>query len=59
MKPESQLWYVRQGKSALYINIIAMKEKKLEDDFVKEWTEVFKKSEVTDLKKETKDNKKN
>ena len=58
-KPESQLWYVRQGETALYINFIALKEKKLEDDFVKEWTEVFKKSEVTDLKKETIEEKKN
>ena len=53
-KPESQLWYVRQGKIDLYINFIAVKEKKLEDDFVKEWTEVFKKSEVIELKKDNK-----
>ena len=47
--PESQLWYIRQGKTALYINFIAKKKKKLKKDFVEEWSKVFKASEMVDL----------
>ena len=43
--PESQLWYVRQGQTSLYLNFIAIKEKKLSPEFVKEWVDIFKKSE--------------
>ena len=50
-KPESQLWYVRQGKTSLYINFIALKKKKLKSDFVEEWSKVFKGSEIIDLSK--------
>jgi hypothetical protein len=47
--PESQLWYIRQGKTALFVNFIALKKKKLKDDFVEEWSAVFKGSEVVEL----------
>jgi hypothetical protein len=48
-KPESQLWYIRQGKTALFVNFIAVKEKELKADFVAEWSPVFKASEVVNL----------
>jgi len=51
-KPESQLWYIRQGKTALFVNFIAVKKKQLEDDFVREWSEIFKSSEVVEIKEE-------
>jgi hypothetical protein len=47
--PESQLWYIRQGKTALYMNFIAMKKSKLSNGFVKTWTKVFKESEMIDV----------
>jgi hypothetical protein len=45
-KPESQLYYVIQGESTLYVNFIAIKEKTLSDDFIQKWTKVFKASEL-------------
>lgn len=45
-KPESQLWYIRQGETALFVSFIAQKKKKLKDGFVKEWSKVFKESEI-------------
>lgn len=50
--PESQLWYIRQGKTALYVNFIAKKKKKLKADFVQTWGEVFKNSEIVEIEKE-------
>lgn len=44
--PESQLYYIIQGKSSLYSNFVALKQKKLSEEFVKEWIDVFKKSEL-------------
>lgn len=44
--PESQLFYVIQGNTALYTNFIAIKEKTLSKEFVDKWTNVFKKSEL-------------
>ena len=46
---QSQLWYIRQGKTALYVNFIARKEAQLAEDFVAEWSAVFKASEVVVL----------
>ena len=46
-RPESQLYYVIQGESSLYSNFVALKEKKLSDDFVNKWKEIFKASELT------------
>lgn len=53
-KPESQLWYIRQGKTSLYVNFIAKKKKKLKEEFVEEWSKVFKESEFVELGKENK-----
>ena len=44
-KPESQLYYAVQGKATLYVNFIAVREKKLSEQFIAKWTEVFKASE--------------
>jgi hypothetical protein len=45
-KPESQLYYVIQGDSSLYSNLVAVKEKKLSKEFIEEWSAVFKASEL-------------
>lgn len=44
-KPESQLYYAIQGEMTLYVNFIAIKEKKLPKDFVDKWSKIFKDSE--------------
>ena len=45
-RPESQLYYIIQGQTSLYSNFVALKEKKLSDDFVSKWKEIFKASEL-------------
>jgi hypothetical protein len=45
-EPESDLYYVVQGKFALYENYVAVKKPSLGPDFVKEWVAVFKTAEV-------------
>lgn len=47
--PESQLWYIRQGETSLFVNFIAQRKKKLKTDFVNEWSKVFKESKVVQL----------
>jgi len=44
--PESQLYYITSGKTALYSNFIAVKESKLKDKFVEKWTAVFKQTTI-------------
>ena len=39
--PESQLWYVLQGKQGLYTNFIAIKSSKLPVEFKQKWTTFF------------------
>jgi hypothetical protein len=46
-KPESQLYYVVQGKSALFINFVAIKEATLSPLFLEKWAVIFKKSKLT------------
>jgi hypothetical protein len=58
-KPESQLWYIRQGKTSLYVNFIAMKKKKLKKGFVQEWTKIFKESEIVELSESKEEENKN
>jgi hypothetical protein len=43
---ESDLYYVVQGKFALYENYVAIKEARLSDDFVKKWRAVFMTSQI-------------
>lgn len=45
-EPESDLYYVVQGKYGLYENYVAIKKPMLSDDFVKRWTDVFKTSKI-------------
>jgi hypothetical protein len=44
--PESQLYYIIQGQTSLYSNFVALREKKLTDDFVNKWKAVFKASKL-------------
>lgn len=44
--PESQLWYVIQGKEGLYTNFIAIKKSKLPEDFKTKWTAFFQKGRL-------------
>jgi hypothetical protein len=44
--PESQLYYIIQGESSFYCNFVAIKKKKISDEFANEWTKVFKASEL-------------
>jgi hypothetical protein len=44
-KPESQLYYAIQGEATLYVNFIAVREKKLSEEFIAKWTKVFTASE--------------
>lgn len=47
LKPESQLYYVIQGRSALFINFVAVKEAMLSPLFLEKWAVIFKQSKVT------------
>jgi len=44
--PESQLFYVIQGKQSLFMNFVAIKVERLSNDFITKWTKVFKSSEL-------------
>jgi len=44
--PESQLYYIIQGKTSLYVNFVAIREKSLSKDFVDKWITIFKSSEL-------------
>ncbi|GAB3927795.1 hypothetical protein [Mucilaginibacter myungsuensis] len=46
-KPESQLYYVVQGKSALFVNFVAIKQKQLPVAFLSKWSGIFKRSLLT------------
>ncbi|MCL6462756.1 MAG: hypothetical protein I4O51_12925 [Flavobacterium micromati] len=40
--PESQLWYVTQGKTSLYINFRAIKESSIPENLKNKWIQFFK-----------------
>jgi hypothetical protein len=44
--PESQLYYIIQGESSLYTNLVSLKMKRLDDEFVNKWKGIFKASEL-------------
>lgn len=46
IKPESQVYYITQGESSLYVNIVGIKEKKISKKFVEKWSKIFKSSEI-------------
>lgn len=47
-KPESQLWHIVKGKSTIYGNFRAVKQKKLSKAHIKEWTTFFKTGKVVE-----------
>lgn len=44
--PESQLYYIISGKTALYTNFIATKTASLKNSFITRWSKIFKSSEI-------------
>jgi hypothetical protein len=46
-EPESDLYYVVQGKFGLYENYVGIKAARLSEDFVKKWTAIFMTSKIT------------
>jgi tetratricopeptide (TPR) repeat protein len=44
--PESQLWYIVQGKQALYTNFIAVKQATIPENLKEKWTAFFKTGQV-------------
>ena len=45
-KPESQLWYIVQGKQALYTNFRAIKQATIPSNLVEKWTTFFKEGKI-------------
>ena len=45
-RPESQLWYIIQGKQALYTNFRAIKQDRIPDDLKEKWTKFFKTGKI-------------
>ncbi|SFW66696.1 hypothetical protein [Chitinophaga sancti] len=45
-RPESQLYYLLQGKDGVHVAFVAIREKQLSPEFVKKWTEIFRKSSL-------------
>lgn len=48
-QPESHLWYIRQGNTALFIVFVAVKQKKLSRPFIKKWSKIFLNSQLITL----------
>jgi hypothetical protein len=44
--PESQVYYIIQGDSSLYVNSVGIKEKKISRKFEDKWSKIFKSSEL-------------
>lgn len=44
--PESQVYYIIQGDSSLYVNLVGVKEKKISKAFETKWCKIFKASEI-------------
>lgn len=44
--PESQLYYLLQGKDGVHVAFVAIKQKQLSPEFINKWTEIFKKSQL-------------
>lgn len=44
--PESQVYYIIQGDSSLYVNLVGIKEKKISKAFETKWSKIFKASEI-------------
>lgn len=46
IEPESQVYYITQGESSLYVNLVGIKEKKISNKFAEKWSKIFKSSEM-------------
>lgn len=44
--PESQLWYVVQGKTSLYTNFRAIKKAEIPENLKEKWTKFFKTGKI-------------
>lgn len=44
--PESQVYYVIQGNSSLFVNIVGIKQKIISQEFEEKWGKIFKSSEL-------------
>ncbi|MDI9310153.1 MAG: hypothetical protein QM535_08055 [Limnohabitans sp.] len=44
--PESQVYYIIQGDSSLYVNLVGIKQKTISKAFEEKWSKVFKSSEL-------------
>jgi len=47
--PESQLWYVVQGKQSLYTNFRAIKKVKISAELIAKWSKFFKAGKIVNL----------
>jgi hypothetical protein len=45
--PESQLYYIMQGNQSTYSNFVAIKKKKLPNDFIEKWKAILKSSKLS------------
>lgn len=50
-RPESQIWYVIQGKQSLYMIFWAIKQKTISKENEDKWTNIFKNSKMINVKK--------
>lgn len=48
-KPESQLYYIIQGDSSLFVTFVGIKEKEISKKFEEQWSNVFKTSKLVYL----------
>ncbi|MGH2665992.1 hypothetical protein [Flavobacterium sp.] len=44
--PESQVYYIIQGNSSLYVSIVGIKEKTISKSFEEKWGKIFKSSQI-------------
>lgn len=49
--PESQLFYIVEGETALYSNFVAIKQATLSKEFTDHWTGIFKSSKLIQVSK--------
>lgn len=47
--PESQLWYIVQGKTSLYTNFRAVKKAEISEDLKEKWTKFFKTGKIVNM----------
>jgi len=47
--PESQLWFIIQGKTSLYTNFRAVKQKKLSTELKEKWIKFFKTGRIVNM----------